>query len=346
MSVFQRSQDGRWCAQWNENGKKKRRYFQTKTEAEAFERERVADSCPEEQALSMGELVTLYFRSNPDKHPKTRKNIVYFFAGHEKSGKHIDGVGEFLRNKYAERLDRTDLEAMREAFRVRGTSNATINKYQKYIHAILAWGADQQLITSNPWRDFKCLKAPRRMINTTLCDFQMILPHCPDWLTWALKTAYALALRPGQVELFSLPWSAFNWRFGYVQLLQGKTGRMKRVIPPPLYWQEARAHYEEDMSAGIPWVCHRAGKRVLDYNQAWRKALADAGMAGKGIRMYDIRHVAASEMLAAGADLPAVSAQLGHASTQTTASTYAHVVPRAQLHAAEIMPVLESHKNK
>ena len=79
----------------------------------------------------MGELVTLYFRSNPDKHPKTRKNIVFFFAGHEKSGKHIDGVGEFLRNKYAERLDRTDLEAMREAFRVRGTSNATINKYQK-----------------------------------------------------------------------------------------------------------------------------------------------------------------------------------------------------------------------
>ena len=75
MSVFQRSQDGRWCAQWNENGKKKRRYFQTKTEAEAFERERVADSCPEEQALSMGELVALYFRSNPDKHPKTRRLV-------------------------------------------------------------------------------------------------------------------------------------------------------------------------------------------------------------------------------------------------------------------------------
>ena len=103
---------------------------------------------------------------------------------------------------------------------------------------------------------------------------------------------------------------------------------MKRVIPPPLYWQEARGHYEEDMSAGIPWVCHRAGKRVLDYNQAWRKALA------------------ASEMLAAGADLPAVSAQLGHASTQTTASTYAHVVPRAQLHAAEVMPVLGMDKKE
>lgn len=121
---------------------------------------------------------------------------------------------------------------------------------------------------------------------------------------------------------------------------------MKRVIPPPLYWQEARGHYEEDMSAGIPRACHRAGKRVLDYNQAWRKALADSGMSGRGIRMYDIRHVAASEMLAAGADLPAVSAQLGHASTQTTASTYAHVVPRAQLHAAEVMPVLGMDKKE
>lgn len=347
MGVQFYSPRNNWCVQWQENGVRRKRYFKTEQEAHAFERERLEQKEGPRQ-LTLGELVALYFRSNPDKHPKTRKNIVYFFAGHEdrKTGKHIEGTGEFLRDKYAERLDRSDLETMREAFRARGTSNATMNKYQKYIHAILAWGADQELVASNPWRDFKYLKAQRHIISTTLCDFQMILPHCPDWLVWALKTAYALALRPGQVELFSLPWSAFNWRFGYVQLLQGKTGRMKRVIPPPLYWQEARGHYEEDMSAGIPWVCHRAGKRVLDYNQAWRKALADSGMSGRGIRMYDIRHVAASEMLAAGADLPAVSAQLGHASTQTTASTYAHVVPRAQLHAAEVMPVLGMDKKE
>ena len=51
-------------------------------------------------------------------------------------------------------------------------------------------------------------------------------------------------------------------------------------------------------------------------------------------------------MLAAGADLPAVSAQLGHASTQTTASARPHVVPRAQLHAAEVMPVLGMDKKE
>lgn len=183
MGVQFYSPRNNWCVQWQENGVRRKRYFKTEQEAHAFERERLEQKEGPRQ-LTLGELVALYFRSNPDKHPKTRKNIAYFFAGHEdrKTGKHIEGTGEFLRDKYAERLDRSDLETMREAFRARGTSNATMNKYQKYIHAILAWGADQELVASNPWRDFKYLKAQRRIISTTLCDFQMILPHCPDWL--------------------------------------------------------------------------------------------------------------------------------------------------------------------
>lgn len=347
MSVIFFKARGTWRVQYTEEGKRKNKYFRTEQEARAFDRERLASKCEEEKALTLGELVILFFRSNPDKHPTTKRNVVYFLAGHKDptTGKHIEGVGEFLRDKYAEQLDRIDLEAMREAFRARGTSNATMNHYQAYIRSILAWGVDQQLIRTNPWRDFKRLKAPRHIVNASIVDFKIILKHCPEWLAWAIYTAYALSLRPGQVELFSLTWNAFNWRYDYVQIIQGKTGRIKRVIPPPTYWKEARARYQEDMTAGIPWVCHRAGKRVLDYNQAWRKALADAGMSGRGIRMYDIRHIAASEMLAGGADLPAVSAQLGHASTQTTANTYAHVVPKAQQHAAAIMPSLKDDEN-
>ena len=64
-------------------------------------------------------------------------------------------------------------------------------------------------------------------------------------------------------------------------------------------------------------------------------------MKGRGIRPYDIRHIAASEMLAAGADLAAVAAQRGHASIQTTATTYAHVTPGGQSRAAELMPPLD-----
>ena len=38
----------------------------------------------------------------------------------------------------------------------------------------------------------------------------------------------------------------------------------------------AYAKYHEDMAAGIPWVCHRAGRKVRDYRTAWDKAVKDA----------------------------------------------------------------------
>lgn len=334
-----------WVYQWTRNGVRKKRYFKTQQEALDFEREILARECEQFRDFSLGELVALYFRSNPDKHYKTKKNIVYFLAGHEKNGRHIEGAGEFLRDKIAERLTRVDLEAMREALRARGASNATQNRYQAYIRAILAWGADQELISRNPWREYKRLKTQRRIITATLADFQRIIACCPDWLKWALATAYALALRPGLVELFGLTWISFNWKLGFVQFYQGKTGRLKRVFPPIEYMLEAKARHEQDSYAGIPWVCHRDGRKVLDYKDAWKKAVVDAGLKGSGIRMYDIRHVAASEMLAAGADLAAVAAQLGHASIQTTATTYAHVTPGGQARAAALMPALEPKKN-
>lgn len=157
---------------------------------------------------------------------------------------------------------------MREIKRKAGSGNNTITKMQGYIRAILEWGKDQDLIHLNPWRDYKRLPAKKYVIKTSIDDFRQLISYCSDWLKWALATAYALAMRPGQVELFRLQWTDFNWRFGYVQYARGKTGRLKRVVPPPAYWEETHKRYLEDMAAGIPLLCHRAGKRVLSYHSA------------------------------------------------------------------------------
>lgn len=58
----------------------------------------------------------------------------------------------------------------------------------------------------------------------------------------------------------------------------------------------------------------------------WPRARAACGL--KHVRLHDLRHTAASEMVAAGEDLGTVGAVLGHKSTQTT-KRYAHyAVPR------------------
>ena len=95
---------------------------------------------------------------------------------------------------------------------------------------------------------------------------------------------------------------------------------------------------ELDMTRGILLVCHNNGSTVYSYHKAWLSACRRAGVR---LRFYDIRHIAASEMLARGADLSSVAAQLGHTSVSTTGSFYAHVAPGSQLHAAGLMPVLD-----
>ena len=50
--------------------------------------------------------------------------------------------------------------------------------------------------------------------------------------------------------------------------------------------------------------------------------------------LYALRHIVASEQLAAGADVAAVAANLGHSSPQITLSYYAHTSPKAQKEAS------------
>lgn len=339
MSIAQRK-DGRWLVRYKPKGSTewKQKAFRDEHTARAWESDHLASLSEDQERLTLGELTILYFRAN-SIHQKTKRNIVYFLSGHEKNGKHISGVCEFLRDKYAESLNRQDLERMREALRAQGTGNNSINKYQAYIRAILAWGVDQDLIHVNPWRDYKRLKYNRPIVRARVEDLQRLYPFLPNYLQWAVKTAFFLALRPGQVELFSLTWDAFDWRRGLVVIRQGKSGRLKTVVPHPAYMAEARIRYEQDTSAGNPLVCHRGnGQKVLSFRTAWINACKCAGVK---MRPYDIRHIAATEMLARGADLAAVAAQLGHSNVSTTGGTYAHVTPGSQARAAALMPGLD-----
>lgn len=345
MSMAQRA-DGRWVVRYKDKatGIWKQKTFRDEQTAASWENEYLATLPDQDDRLTMGELMVLYFKANPEKNAHTKKNIVYILTGHEdKNGTHVSGVCEFMRDKYAESLNRQDLERMRETFRAKGTGNNTINHYQAYIRAILAWGVDQDLIRINPWRDYKKLKVEKPIIKPNLSDLRKLYPHLPPYLQWAVKTAFFLALRPGMAELFSLTWDAFIWNRGIVVIRQGKSGKLKTVAPHPAYLAEARERYNADMKCGMPLVCHRAGQRVLSFRTAWLNACKKSGVK---MRPYDIRHLAATEMLARGADLAAVAAQLGHSNVATTGGTYAHITMGSQARAGALMPGIEDDKNE
>ena len=91
-------------------------------------------------------------------------------------------------------------------------------------------------------------------------------------------------------------------------------------------WEDKNLVFAEDNGKPI-------GPRKIQ--KAFKRILAAAGLPA--ICFHDLRHTAATHMLANGVDLSTVSRRLGHSKASTTLDTYAHTVPGLQEKAAAIM---------
>jgi integrase len=56
----------------------------------------------------------------------------------------------------------------------------------------------------------------------------------------------------------------------------------------------------------------------------------------KGVRLHDLRHLHATQLLAAGVPVRTVSGRLGHANAATTLNVYAHFLEASDRDAADV----------
>ena len=70
-------------------------------------------------------------------------------------------------------------------------------------------------------------------------------------------------------------------------------------------------------------------------NVWWAKARLAAGSAAS-VRMHDLRHFQATQLLDAGVPVPTVAARLGHSDGTTTLKIYAHRTHKADQQAADV----------
>ncbi|MBO0706899.1 MAG: site-specific integrase [Candidatus Dormibacteraeota bacterium] len=134
---------------------------------------------------------------------------------------------------------------------------------------------------------------------------------------------------------------------GKLALVQPKTERSRRVIPLPAVAVDAlrrrRSQWQDDqLAAGGQWkgtvgdepaagdpVFANVNGTLLSPERAWhafKRLLRSAGLP-ESIRFHDLRHSAASLLLASGVPMREVADVLGHSSTALLGSTYGHVVP-------------------
>jgi len=229
-----------------------------------------------------------------------------------------------------------------------------------YVHRVLRTifsdAMRQGLISNNPARYADVPKAAdnqdkMRILSTS--EYQRFVTVCSDALYGVL---YHLAIRTGmrQGELLGLTWKNVDLERGEIRIIQqlSRFGQGdKRLVLAPLKTPYSRrtikidndlvemlkAYYqtqqERKFALGRRWqetdlVFPSSLGTPLDQRNLQRdfdKMLQSAGFTK--IRFHDLRHNAASRLLAEGYSIVEVSRYLGHSSPRITLELYAHLVP-------------------
>jgi integrase len=110
-----------------------------------------------------------------------------------------------------------------------------------------------------------------------------------------------------------------------------KTHAIREVALPPFLVDALARHLATAVDEGSnAFVFTAPGSGPMRHGnftrRFWRPAV-DAAPVPSGLRIHDLRHTAASLLIASGANVKAVQSQLGHKSAVTTLDRYGHLFP-------------------
>lgn len=243
------------------------------------------------------------------------------------------------------------------ALRDRGLSSRILRRVHLVLRAAFNLAHRRGLLTINPMADIPAAKYERQV---KICF--MTAEQARDFLKAADGSKYAtlwhLALETGlrPEEYLALGWSALDlqrhilsverviiydddgWKFS--TKLKTKNAKRKIAISAQLAARLKQQRAEVDaleQSAKIAFVHDLVFPNTvgdpLDQNNLrnrFFKPLIKAAKLDAKTRPYDLRHTAATLLLASGVNLKVVSMRMGHSSVAFTLDVYGHVLPYQQ----------------
>jgi integrase len=353
-SIFQRS-DGRWCASvsagFNGTGKRRRRdvYGATKKEVQDKLKELSAGSIGDAGAMTMAALLTRWLDAKDAKvQPTTHlryKTIV---------DKHLlPRIGKWKVATVAP----VHIEQLYAEMGKAGVSPRNRQLSGVVLTNAFNYAVRLKLVPYNPAREIEKPRSQRKELRTWTAEQASAFLTATEFDR--LHALYVLALATGmrQGELFALEWSDIDFEGGYLSVRRSlediggtlrvketKTGKGRRVDLPPFALDALHAHRKAMLAEG-----HRTAVVFVDADGGYlrrpnlmRRSFLPAMKKAEvpEIRFHDLRHSAATLLLAAGENVKVVSERLGHATTKITLDVYAHVLPTMQKSAAATMQKL------
>ncbi|HEY5094870.1 MAG TPA: tyrosine-type recombinase/integrase [Candidatus Eremiobacteraceae bacterium] len=272
--------------------------------------------------------------------------------------KHIGPIGRISVSK----LTTANLEFMLGRMKTNGTGARMRQIVRGVLSMALTEGVDRGIIDRNVCAPITKAKVTPKAIKPLNRDQARALLAAAA--SDPLEALYCLAVATGmrQGELLALHWSDVDFAGSQVsvrhtltriesgELVRGDTktpaGR-RSVALPAVAVESLRRHQQrafEDGKRAHPWVfCDAAGQPLTKgwlVVQSFQPLLKLAGLSP--IRFHDLRHTAATLLLADGQHPKIVQEMLGHSSISITLDLYSHVTPSMQRGSADRMNAILS----
>jgi integrase len=362
-SVY-RLPDGRWRGSvflGYRQGKPHRKYVTRRTRAEAAaEIRRLIEAHRQGQlvttgGMTVGEWLGTYMEqvARPKVRPRTLDRYRSDIERHI-----IPAIGRYRLDK----LRPAHLVTLYNAKAAEGLSGASLRHMHAVIRRALNVAVRWQLLAVNPALLVDAPRAAQHEVIplTAVQARQLIAAAADDRMQARWLVGLALGLRQG--EALGLWWEDIDLDARLLRIRRGlqrqrgsglvfiepKTARSKRTIPLPaplataLIQHQARQD-KERLTAGELWqgspcaFTTPIGTPIEPRNdfREFRKLLARAGLPP--VRLHDLRHTAASLLLAQNVPARVVMEILGHSQIALTMNTYSHVAPEISRAAADRM---------
>lgn len=351
-TIYKRA-DGRWCSSISlPNGKRKylygksRKEVVTKLSAAQQDVERGLPIPPER--LKVKDFVACWLQDVAK--PRVRQGT---WENYEKAVRLyiIPELGE-IKLKELQPLHIRELE--------RGLANRGRSAMANHVHAVLRLAlkqaARENLIARNPIDQMDSPRRPAPRVNYLSPEqIQHLLKAAEEDPFYAV---YVLAVTTGMRigEILGLCWADVQLEDAVLKVRQQvtqtrggltvsepKTKAGRRIILLPRLAVQALKQHQDQQGRPTEGLIFHTSKgtaiyRTNFYKRSWYPVLDRAGIPR--IRLHDLRHSAATLLLAEGIHPKVVAERLGHSRVSTTLDIYSHVLPGLQKEVANRLDAL------
>jgi integrase len=203
--------------------------------------------------------------------------------------------------------------------RKKHVASATVNRQVALLRRVLSHAVEHGEMDHNPLRGIKLLpEPPARQPVLDLDEEKKLLEKCSPWLARVVRLAINTGCR--QKEILGLRWRHVDFDGGELIIEDSKSGESRRIPVHPAVLEELRRRRgtPEGLVLTLP---NGESPQSSSVSHAFKDAVRAIGKPD--MRFHDLRHVAGSRLLAAGANLPEIADYLGQ-KTLAIARRYAH----------------------